>query len=696
MNELLDKEISVCTNIAANLVESTLISSSYLLAGTNALTMLHIIELVGMTVPLDEVATFLPPFVVVMMLSFTTAMFLGREDTGKNFTDQLYSRVNGAGITTFRDKNELKRGSKISSKLFEAIHGSNVFLVVFSKNYATSKWCLDELVEIMKRKNNFLFVWKQTGSFEEAFVKHQKVDINKVSSWREALADAGELSGWDLDATNGHEGELIKKIVEQILSIMNHTYLHVANHLVGIDTRMDYINSLLSVEIPDVLIVGIYGMGGIGKTTLAKAVFNHSFHSFESKSFLANIRQNSMQNEIIIHLQEQFLSEILQIDARKVRNVDQEINVIKDRLCNRRVLLVLDDVDQLEQLIAFSCQSDSVRKECFGPGSRIIIATRHLHLLARIEVNRNYMVEELDADESLKLFSLHAFERTGPLEGYVQLSKDVAGYCNGLPLALEVLGSCLREFRSIAEWEYTLEKLRKNPHAKIQEKLIISFDALDDYEKEIFLDIACFFIGRDEYDVTTILEGCGFYATSGIGVLTRRCLLMINKGKLMMLRDMGRKIVYQKSVKNPGQRSRLWHWEDALEVGTDQIEGLALNTVGPNKVVLSGEAFAGMHKLRLLQLKNVNVTGGYEHLPKNLRWLLKGKDTEIFLESSEAGEHRRKPNVERRFIRRPPHSELDAASIKVELTVASSPSQLAAHCPKLSTAEPTAKLSTAS
>ncbi|XP_059660360.1 disease resistance protein RUN1-like [Cornus florida] len=566
------------------------------------------------------------------------------EDTGKNFTDHLYSGLNGAGIYTFRDKNELKRGEKISSKLLEAIHGSKIFLVVFSQNYATSRWCLDELVEIMKRKKQYpllvtvlpIFykvipsdVRKQTGSFGEAFAKHEKVDINKVSSWRAALADAGELSGWDLDATDGYEGELIKKIIEQILSVLNHTYLHIANHLVGIDARMDYIKSLLSVKTPDVLTVGIYGMGGIGKTTLAKAVFNHFFHSFESKSFLANVRENSMQNEKIIHLQEQFLSEILQIDARKVRNVDQGINVIEDRLCNRRVLVVLDDVDQLEQLNAFRCQSDSVRKKYFGPGSRIIITTRHLHLLERIEVSSKYMVKELNADESLKLFSLHAFKRTGPLECYVQLSKDVVGYCNGLPLALEVLGSYLREFKSIAEWENTLEKFRKNPHAKIQEKLKISFDALDDHEKQIFLDIACFFIGMEAYNVSRILDACGFYATSGIGVLTRRCLLTINEGKLMMhdlLRDMGRKIDCKRSVDNPGQRRRLWHWEDALEAvtnckGTDQVEGLALNMDGPNKVVLRGEAFAGMHKLRLLQLKNVNITGGYEHLPKNLRWL---------------------------------------------------------------------------
>ncbi|XP_059663623.1 disease resistance protein RUN1-like [Cornus florida] len=345
---------------------------------------------------------------------------------------------------------------------------------------------------------------------------------------------------------------------------------------------MEYMNSLLNVGTKDVRMVAICGMGGLGKTTIAKAVFNHVFHSFEYKSFLANVRENSKQDKEQICLQKQFLFDILKTEVREVSSVDRGIKVLKDRLCNKRVLLVLDDVDELHQLIAFNCHSDSARKDCFGPGS------------------------------------------------YAQLSKDVVGYFKGLPLGLEVLGSYLREFKSVAEWKNALEKLGKAPHSKIQEQLRISFDALDRYEKKIFLDIACFFIGMDKYYVTKILDGCEFFATSGIGVLTRRCLLKINHDdKLMMhdlLRDMGREIVCQESSDNCGQRSRLWHCEDVLDVltnslGTNQIEGLALNMDGPVKLTLTAEAFARTQNVRLLQLNYVPITGGYEHFSKKLRWL---------------------------------------------------------------------------
>ena len=362
-----------------------------------------------------------------------------------------------------------------------------------------------------------------------------------------------------------HEAKFIREIVKEVLREVSSTYLYVTLYPVGIDSRVQDITSLLRVETNDVRIVGIWGMGGMGKTTISKALYNQLFHSFEGKSFLANIRETSNQPHGQVRLQMQLLSDILKTDKIEVNNVDRGITMIQERLRNRRVLVILDDVDQLEQLNAIARSRD-----WFGPGSRIIITTRNEELLKALEVDGVYTTKEMSEDESLELFSWHAFRNSYPTEDFMDLSRSVIAYSRGLPLALEVLGSFLFT-RSMLEWKSTLEKLKRIPHDQIQKKLRISFDALsDNTEKDIFLDISCFFIGMDKNYVIQILDACGFFAEIGISVLMQRCLLSIGeRNKLIMhdlLRDMGREIVRDEYPKIPGKCSRLWLHEDALDI----------------------------------------------------------------------------------------------------------------------------------
>jgi hypothetical protein len=141
------------------------------------------------------------------------------EDNRKNFTDHLYTALVQAGIYTFRDHNEIPRGEEISKHLLKAIQESKISIVVFSKGYASSRWCLNELVEILECKNRKtgqivlpVFydidpsdVRKQTGSFVKAFDKHEDCFKEKVKKWRKALEEAGNLSGWNLsDMENGY------------------------------------------------------------------------------------------------------------------------------------------------------------------------------------------------------------------------------------------------------------------------------------------------------------------------------------------------------------------------------------------------------------------------------------------------------------------------------------------------------------
>ncbi|TQD83675.1 hypothetical protein C1H46_030750 [Malus baccata] len=366
--------------------------------------------------------------------------------------------------------------------------------------------------------------------------------------------------------------------------------------------------------------IGIWGMGGLGKTTAAKAIYNQIHPKFESKSFLADVSDTTSKYGLV-HLQKQLISDISDQEF-KISTVDKGICLIKEIFSRRKVLVIMDNIDKEEQLDAIAGNHD-----CFGTGSRIIITTRNKRLL--INVDKVYPAQKLNKGEALELFCWHAFGNSWPNEGYLQLSEKVVSYCGGLPLALEVLGSSLFK-RTIAWWECQLKKLERIPDGKIIKPLRMSFDGLDDTEKATFLNIACFFIGENKYIVAKLLDVCGFFATIGISILRERCLITVEGENLSMhdlLQEMARIIISEKSPDHPGKWSRLWNHEDVIDVltnkfGTKEVEGLALHfPYGYFNASFSTEAFSNMKKLRLLRLYNVGLNGEYKHLPKELIWL---------------------------------------------------------------------------
>ncbi|BBG96045.1 Disease resistance protein TIR-NBS-LRR class family [Prunus dulcis] len=569
------------------------------------------------------------------------------EDTRKGFTGHLYAALSDAGIHAFLDYNELKRAEFIKNQLQQAIHGSMISIIVFSKRYADSSWCLDELVKIMECRERLeqkvfpLFynvdasdVRNQTGSFAQSFEKHEagicegKHEKEKVQQWKNALTQAADLCGDDLkNADNGHEAKFIKKILGEVNKQLYRKYQLDIEHLVGITSRVNNVVRMIDIEksgSKDVVrMIGIWGMGGIGKTTLAKAIYNKFEGSFEGRSFLANVREVIANQPItgLVGLQEKLLNDILKSkDHIKVDSVDVGITVIQERLHCKRALVIIDDVDEIQKLKAIARKRD-----WFGPGSRIIITTRDKHLLEQIGVDGTYMAEEMDEEEALELFSWHAFKSGYPDQEYLYLSKRVIRYCRGLPLALEVMGSFLIK-RTALEWESQLERLERSPHEAITKVLRISFDGLPHRtDRSTFLDISCFFIGMDKDYVTQILDGCGFSATLGIPILIERCLVTVSEqNKLMMhdlLRDMGREIVYENADGHPENFSRLWKREDVTDVlsdesGTEKIEVVALD-LDLDLTRFSAQAFTNMKKLRLLLLTGVELTGEYKDFPKN-------------------------------------------------------------------------------
>ncbi|GAU29721.1 hypothetical protein TSUD_264570 [Trifolium subterraneum] len=563
------------------------------------------------------------------------------EDSRAKFISHLHSSLQNAGIHTFRDDDEIERGDQISTSLLQAIGRSRISIVVLSTNYANSRWCMLELEKIMEigRVRGLVVVpvfyevdpsevRHQKGQFGEKFddlLSKISVDEFTKSDWRRDLIDIGGIAGFVLvDSRN--ESADIKNIVVRVTRLLDRTELFVAEHPVGVESRVQAATRLLNIQkSEDVLLLGIWGMGGTGKTTIAKAIYNQIGSKFDGRSFLLNIREFWEKDSNLVSLQQQVLCDVYKTTTFKIRDIESGKSILKERLAQNKVLLVLDDVNELDQLMAL-CGS----REWFGPGSRIIITTRDIHLLRSCTVDQVYAIQEMDESESLELFSWHAFKQPTPIEDFATQSTDVISYCGKLPLALEVLGSYLCDCE-LTEWQKVLEKLKCIPHDQVQKKLKVSFDGLKDVtEKQIFLDIACFFIGMDRNDAILILNGCGFFADIGIKVLVERSLVTVDsRNKLRMhdlLRDMGRHIIYEESPFDPENRSRLWRREEVFDIlsnykGTKAVKGLALEFPRYNIVCLNTKAFKKMNKLRLLRLARVQLNGDFKYLSRELRWL---------------------------------------------------------------------------
>ncbi|KAK3416372.1 hypothetical protein EUGRSUZ_H02081 [Eucalyptus grandis] len=414
-------------------------------------------------------------------------------DVRNNFLGHLYAALDQKGIYTYIDSEELRKGEQITPALIKAIEDSCIAIIIFSEDYASSPWCLQEVDKIMECK-------EQRGLM--VFPVFYKVEPKEVrtprGSYREAMVK--------------HENKF------------------------GRDSE-----------------------------------------------------------------KEKLLSKILVGKELTVFSVDGGINLMRCRLCCKRVLLVLDDVDDVKQLnaLAGGC-------EWFGKGSRIIITTRDNHLLTvhGIDEDHIYEVKTLWYGEALELFNKHAFLRSEEIVIRRDLVDSALHYADGLPLALEVFGSFLCGRRE-QEWESALNKLAKSPDKTINNVLKLSYDGLEDYAKEIFLDIACFFKGRSIQYIIEVLNSCDFDTTIGVQVLVEKSLIT-KRGETVQMHDliqlMGMDIVKQECHDDPGRRSRLWLCEDVCEVlsgemGTDAVKAIVLDLPKTEAIYIGPNAFTNMRRL---------------------------------------------------------------------------------------------------
>ncbi|XP_023741578.2 disease resistance protein RPV1 [Lactuca sativa] len=460
--------------------------------------------------------------------SFKYDVFLSfrGEDTRKNFIDHLYSALQQKGIDTYKDDERIDKGKRISDELMGSIEDSKFFIIVLSKNYASSSWCLNELLKIMechKTTTHIVYpvfyyvepseVRNQIGEFGEAFAKHENEEA--AGKWRKALKEAADVAGWELKNTaDGHEAKVIQQIVEKLSLELRSINVRIDENLVGMKARINNIVSSLGTAPDDVSMIGIWGIGGGGKTTLARAIFNTISFQFEGKSFIENVREVSNASlSGLKSLQKQILSDVLNDQGINVSSENEGENMMWRMMRGRKVLLVLDDVDCMEQLQALAGDPS-----WFKPGNT----------------------------EGICLFNRYAFGREIPIQGYEELSRQVLRYAAGLPLTIKVLGSFL---------------CGKN-------------------YKEIFLDVATILKGWPKDLVIKALESCGFHARICLRVLEQKSLITFNDksdvGECVGMHDhieeMGRNIVRRSHPDMPYKHSRLWI--------DDEIEDILANDLG--------------------------------------------------------------------------------------------------------------------
>eukprot|EP00253_Pinus_taeda_P016756 PITA_16756 len=320
-------------------------------------------------------------------------------------------------------------------------------------------------------------------------------------------------------------------------------------------------------------VVGIVGLGGVGKTTLAKECFSKRRSQYSRSCFLYDVREKAV-NGSLPSLQRKLLKDLTELDLQ-IESIDEGIEkLIKHLSSSSHFLIILDDVDDARQLRPF-------------------LPIRDFLKIAKIKETSFYELKGLNLEHYKELFSFHAFHQPYPLPEFEDLVYGFLKACDGLPLSLKVFGALVSGENDKVYWQETLNRLNRIlPTTEIQERLKISYDSLSTEDQEIFLDIACFFTGEDR---DTVIRICGSVGT--LLDLEDKCLMEVDtENKIKMheqIRDMGRHIAENVSPR------RLWRQQ------TNYIDDLLEKSSCVN-----------------IDVRGVTMDGPSEFNPQNTRQLM--------------------------------------------------------------------------
>ncbi|XVF77469.1 hypothetical protein PTKIN_Ptkin14bG0046700 [Pterospermum kingtungense] len=447
------------------------------------------------------------------------------EDTRKKFTDHLYAALKRKGIVTFRDDPDLKRGEEIAPDLLKAIQESWCSVIVLSETYAFSGWCLEELAEIVKQKKErghkvFPIFYevdpsalrKQTGKLEEAFASHEekyKEDKEKIQRWRTALTEVTNIAGWD--SKDSHESEFIVDIVEKIHSAIPLQLIgpifHSKDFMPSKATNLTFSHIIKALNTNGVNMIGLYGMPGVGKTTLVKEVWKQAK---EQKLFdyvmMVTMSQtpdiNKIQDRIAESLHFKFEAST---EEGKAEVLWQRLKVLN------KILIIIDDVWKAFELLTIGIPFGVEHKDC-----KILLTTRVERVCVQMNCHEKFQLKELSKEEAWALFKDKA-DLKDVSSTLNNVAEEVASECKGLPLAIVTVGTALKG-ASLDEWRAANQRFKDSRHLDNEDvceglynRLQLSYDYLKgDNIQSCFLLCSLF---PEDFDIgfeSLLMLGIGF------------------------------------------------------------------------------------------------------------------------------------------------------------------------------------------
>ncbi|XP_062002045.1 probable disease resistance protein At4g27220 [Rosa rugosa] len=432
-------------------------------------------------------------------------------DTRQGITFELYDRLqNSRGIKTFMDDQDIHPGNDISPTLLMAIKESRFAIIVLSQNYASSTWCLEELrniCECMEEDKNRILplfyrvdpddVRYQKKSFAEAFTEHEKPEQHgseKVQQWRDALKKVANFSGWHT-LHYKTDRELVDAIEESVWNKLRATEdelkMSIGDFEAFAATKQAIDKVMIALKDDEATTIGVYGMGGVGKTTMVNYV---GVQARENRLFDKVILAVVSQNPDLMKIQQTF-AEMLDFELKKKTEIVRARELKKKIMRETKILIILDDIWKRIEFSDIGIPSHSELQRC---NSKVLLTTRKLDVCCSMDCHANIHLNILSEEDSWSLFVEKARKSFDKSSNFYNIARKVASECAGLPIALISVARALRN-ENLDGWKEAARRLKASQPANPEDEgdvfkcIKLSYDYLKSDDSKSCFSLCCLF-----------------------------------------------------------------------------------------------------------------------------------------------------------------------------------------------------------